>query len=121
MTMKTNFTIFSDHEDRKFTESFTDRIFSALWLISLGILFLLNTIGIVPWSIWGDFAKLIIRIWPIFLIWAGISIIVDKLPFAKFLASALWYLLFVGLFFLVITRPDLTTQLPLMSPINLGN
>lgn len=49
-------------------------IFGGLWLIGLGVLFLLNTTGVVPWSVWGQ----IFRFWPVFIIMAGLNIIVGK-------------------------------------------
>jgi predicted membrane protein len=45
-------------------------ITGAIFLVSIGILFLLNTTNIVPWSIWLQ----IFRFWPILLILAGIKI-----------------------------------------------
>jgi hypothetical protein len=54
------------------------RIIGATILISLGIIFLLNTTGILPWAFWGNFWSIAWRLWPFFLIFAGIQIIIGK-------------------------------------------
>ena len=43
-------------------------------LITLGIIFVLNNLGFLPWSVWETLWKL----WPVFLILAGIEILVDS-------------------------------------------
>jgi len=53
------------------------RGFSALGpaiLIGLGIIFLLNTLDILPWSVWGS----LWRFWPIILILIGIEILLGR-------------------------------------------
>lgn len=49
-------------------------ITGAIFLVSIGILFLLNTTNIVPWGIWLQ----IFRFWPILLILAGLKIILPE-------------------------------------------
>lgn len=91
-----NFTLFS--ESGSGGESFPDRLFGALWLISLGGIFFLNTTGVLPWGIWADVFISLAKLWPIFLIAVGISIIVgDSLP-AKIISGVLWYLVFAAIF-----------------------
>ena len=49
-------------------------LFGPLFLIFIGILFLLNNLGVLPWDIWSQ----LIRLWPIFLIGAGLDLIVGR-------------------------------------------
>jgi len=67
----------------------------AVFLIFVGTIFLLNTTGIVSWSIW----SYIIRFWPVFLILVGLKLIMGKSALAEMLLSvlALILFLFVGL------------------------
>lgn len=75
------------HEERKIFNTFGG-ILWALFLVFIGILFLLNNFGIVPWNIWGT----LWRLWPLFIIFAGIQIITGR---SKILNLALGCLLFV--------------------------
>ena len=43
-------------------------------LIGLGILFLLNNLGILPWSVW----EMIFRLWPVLIIAAGLEILIGR-------------------------------------------
>ncbi|MBW7954144.1 hypothetical protein H3C67_05170 [Candidatus Dojkabacteria bacterium] len=84
-----------------FSESFETRIFEALTLIIVGIIFLLNTTGVLPWSIWLNFFKL----WPLFIVSAGISIIFSGSRWLKFTGSLLGFLLFLGMMSYAIFSP----------------
>ncbi len=53
----------------------------AFILIVLGILFLLNNFGLVPWSIWRDLWKF----WPLFLIFWGLQMIFGRSRIANIL------------------------------------
>lgn len=44
-------------------------------LIGLGVIFLLNTMGVLAWSVW----EVIFRLWPILLIAAGLEIVLNRL------------------------------------------
>ncbi len=55
------------------------------FLIFLGVLFLLNNLGIVPWEIW----NYIVGFWPIFLIFAGINVILGRNIFSRIIISVL--------------------------------
>ncbi len=46
----------------------------AIFLVLIGILFLLNTTNVVPWSIW----LYLLRFWPILLILAGLKMVLPK-------------------------------------------
>ncbi len=59
-------------------EPLINRITSAATLIVLGIFFLLNTMGIIPWSSWGTVLLIFLRIWPVFIIIGGFQIIFGK-------------------------------------------
>lgn len=48
--------------------------FGGIILIFLGLLFLLNNFGIVPWSVW----SVLWRAWPVFLIFIGLEAIFGK-------------------------------------------
>ena len=71
------------------------KIFSALDLITLGIVLLLNTTGVVSWKIWIE----LLRFWPLFIVSAGIGILFDFSNWSKVLGKILTYLLFVSMLF----------------------
>ena len=72
------------------------RITSALTLIILGIFFLLNTTGVVPWTAWGTVFLIFIRVWPIFIIFAGLQIIFGKNTVLSMLLNIVGSLFFAG-------------------------
>ena len=43
-------------------------------LIGLGVVFLLNNLGILPWSVW----EVILRLWPILLVAAGLDLLLGR-------------------------------------------
>jgi len=43
-------------------------------LICLGILFLLNNLGVLPWSVW----EMVFRLWPVLVIVAGLEILIGR-------------------------------------------
>lgn len=61
----------------------------AIFLISVGIILLLNNFELIPWSIWGNIWKF----WPIFLILAGVRIIIGKNVISTILISIIGILL----------------------------
>lgn len=71
-------------------------IVSAIFLIFVGSIFLLNTTGVIGWGVW----TYILRFWPIFLIFAGIKIIFNKSIVTDILlaVSALVLFIMVGIF-----------------------
>ncbi|HOY46545.1 MAG TPA: LiaF-related protein [Candidatus Dojkabacteria bacterium] len=76
-------------------DKWEERYTSALTLITIGIVLLLNTTGVLSWSVWWEF----IKFWPVFIISAGISLILSFNTFAKFIANIIGYLLFVTIMF----------------------
>ena len=63
---------------------------SALFLIALGVLLLLQTTGVLPWEVWSS----IWRLWPVVIIAIGINIVVGRR--APWLAGALVTIILVG-------------------------
>ncbi|MDY0097383.1 MAG: LiaF-related protein [Candidatus Dojkabacteria bacterium] len=66
----------------------------AVFLVLVGILFLLNTTGLVGWGIW----EYIVRFWPVMIILLGIKIILGNSVIAKTLEIIITIILTVGVF-----------------------
>lgn len=49
-------------------------LFGPLFLIFIGVLFLLNNLGMISWDIWPQ----LIRLWPVFLIGAGLDLVLGR-------------------------------------------
>lgn len=79
-------------------------LFLALILILIGFVFLLNNFGVLPWGIWTT----LWRFWPVFLIIAGLEIILGK----SFVASVIIASLGIGLIasFLVFSVASVNTN-----------
>ncbi len=71
--------------------------------IFAGIIFLLNTFGILPWNVWGTIS----HFWPVFLILVGVDMIFGKSLVAKIIG-----LNFKVLTFLVVLGVALTAVAP---------
>jgi len=73
-------------------------LFGPLFLIFIGILFLLNNLGVVSWGIWFQ----LLRLWPLFLIGAGLDLLFGRrsmlgslmvsLIVIALLAGGLWFI-----------------------------
>jgi hypothetical protein len=87
----------------------------AIFLIFIGSIFLLNTTGVVGWGIW----EYILRFWPVFLILAGIKLILGHSVVTEILITAFAVVLFaiVGIFSYVSYTQR---SIPLL-PLNLQN
>jgi hypothetical protein len=73
-------------------------------LIGLGVVFLLNNMGVLAWSVW----DVIFRLWPILLIAAGLEIILNRLSaWGSLLAVVLTVVIFAGALWLL--GPDMGT------------
>jgi len=71
-------------------------------LIGLGVIFLLNSLGVLAWSVW----EVIFRLWPILLIALGLEIILSRLSaWGSLLALVLTVAVLVGALWLL--GPDL--------------
>ncbi len=73
-------------------------------LIGLGVIFLLNTMGVLAWSVW----EAIFRLWPILLIAAGLEVILSRLSvWGSLLALVLTVAILAGMLWML--GPDLGT------------
>ena len=73
-------------------------------LIGLGVVFLLNSMGVLAWSVW----DVVFRLWPVLLIAAGLEIILSRLsPWGSLLALVLTVIIFAGALWLL--EPDIRT------------
>ena len=71
-------------------------------LIGLGVVFLLNNMGLLAWSVW----DVIFRLWPVLLVAAGMEIILSRLSaWGSLLALVLTVAIFAGA--LWVLGPDL--------------
>lgn len=70
------------HRDRDIT--------GGLFFIFIGIVLLLNSSGVIPWEIWGEF----LRFWPVFLILIGLRIILG----GSMIAQAILFILSLAVF-----------------------
>jgi hypothetical protein len=74
-------------------------------LIGLGIIFLLNSLGVLAWGVW----EVIFRLWPILLIAAGLEIILNRLSiWGSLLALVLTVAIVAGALWLL--GPDIGTR-----------
>ncbi len=64
----------------------------AAFLILVGIMFLLNTTGVVSWTIW----MYVLRFWPILIVLIGVRIILGNSLFARIVGMLLTIVLTVG-------------------------
>jgi len=88
-------------QDRKYRRRNKPRsLLGAVIIIFIGIIFLLNNLGILPWEMWREFWKF----WPILLILFGIEMIFGRSRWAQiivgivvilFLLGIVWYFLSV--------------------------
>ena len=73
-------------------------------LIGLGVVFLLNNMGVLAWSVW----EVIFRLWPILLIALGLEIILSRLSaWGSLLALVLTVVILAGALWLI--GPDIGT------------
>ncbi len=70
----------------------SDKIVGGLFLIGLGILFLLLNLGIISWSIVGN----IFQLWPLILVVIGINIIAKNNAIVKVITWLLFLIIFIG-------------------------
>jgi hypothetical protein len=67
-------------------------------LIGLGVIFLLNSLGLLAWSVW----EVIFRLWPVLLIAVGLEIILNRLSaWGSLLALVLTAVILAGAFWLL--------------------
>lgn len=80
-----------------------DRLFTGLFLLGIGILFLLDNFNVISLH-WGN----IVRLWPLFLIIAGVNMVFSHQNSNS--ATAVKVLVFVGVFALVIYRGSMPSD-----------
>jgi hypothetical protein len=101
MTEETN-------ESQKTEEKKVDREFSrkprggfgAMFLISIGTIFLLINFGFLPWTIW----VYIWRLWPIILIFIGLRIIAGRNMLTNLIITILVFIFFAFVILLPLAR-----------------
>jgi len=80
------------------------RLVGPVILIGLGIVFLLNNLGVLAWSVW----EVIFRLWPILLVALGLQIILSRLSvWGSLLALVLTGAILAGMLWML--GPDLGT------------
>jgi hypothetical protein len=73
---------------------------AAVLLIGLGLLFLLNNFGVLPWGVWG----VLWRFWPLFLVLLGIRLLFGRSRLANTLVTVFGLLIIIAvLVFAVLT------------------
>ena len=73
------------------TKPYQDRdIVWPLFLIFLGVMFLLNTTGVVSWNVWG----VMWRFWPVFIIFSGLQLMFGKGKIGSWIVGLLALILF---------------------------
>lgn len=85
-------------------------MFHAVFLITIGLLLLMNNLGNLSWDIWGR----LIPYWPVLIIFVGIDVILGKSKLGRFVAS----LINIIIFLTIITRV-IGLQIPYLKNIPL--
>lgn len=67
--------------------------FGAVVLISIGFIFLLNNLALLPWEVWGN----LWRFWPIFLIVLGLQMVFGRNRFANMVVALFGIALVLGI------------------------
>lgn len=65
----------------KNSDNFIKDPWGALVLITIGVVFLLNNFGVLPWDVW----LVLWRFWPILLIMSGVEMIIPDTKWGRFL------------------------------------
>lgn len=99
-----NFTFLSESSSGK--HSSIDNFFGGIWLIGLGVVFLMMTFGLMSWGVWGIAFLIVAKVWPIFLLLGGVSIIAGDSKPAKILVNIVWLSVFAVIFILAISLPN---------------
>ena len=99
--------------DFKKEKKFRDIVW-ALILIFLGTIMLLNSLGMVSWEIW----FVIMRFWPVILVFSGLELIFGKYAITKYLMSifAILVLSSIGLVAVYNSNPALLKQFYITLP-----
>ena len=91
---------------------------SLVWpivLIGLGVLFLLNNLGIISWDVW----TLVIRMWPVLVIAIGLDLLFGRRSsLGSAIAAVLIIGMFAGFFWLINTTGGLLSGEQFTEPIS---
>src|SRR3972149_10241470 len=71
----------------------------ALFLIFIGVVFLLNNLGVLPWTVWG----VLWRFWPLLLVLWGVQLILGGSWVSGVAIAIISFVLFLGVMLLVLT------------------
>lgn len=77
----------------------------AFILIFLGIVFLANNLGLIPWYVWGE----LWRFWPVFLILLGFQFLLGRSLIARIIMGLLTIAIILGLLFYALAYAGLLT------------
>lgn len=91
--------------EKKHLSNYISNIPEALFLITLGTVFLLNTTGIISWGIW----TYLWRFWPLFIVFAGINLMVGSSKFFKLISGIISLVIFILSIFISIVATDAIT------------
>lgn len=83
-----------------------DKYSGAVFLIIIGTIFLLNTTGALSWSVW----LLLLRFWPVFIIIAGIQIILGKTKFGAISVGVIALVIYTVIAIFAIISTGLTIK-----------
>jgi hypothetical protein len=76
------------------TSKLIEAVFGGLTMILVGFVLLLNTMGTLPWSVWGGF----IYLWPLLLIMGGLALLIPPGAANKFITGFLTLAIFIAVF-----------------------
>jgi hypothetical protein len=71
-----------------------DGLFGGLFLIFLGLIFLLTNLGLLPSSVWDEIWKF----WPVLIIMLGIRLLTGKNHVSRLITTILTLFVFTGIF-----------------------
>ena len=72
----------------------------ALILISIGVIFLLNNLNILPWGVWG----VLWRFWPLILVLVGMKLVFGRSVIAKWLIAFLGFVIIGSIILLAVAE-----------------
>ncbi|MCC5911707.1 MAG: hypothetical protein JJT76_14880 [Clostridiaceae bacterium] len=70
----------------------TEKLANGIFLIGIGLLFLLSNVGIINWSIWSAF----FRLWPLLLVVAGVNIVLKNKVAVTIISWVLFFSIFMA-------------------------
>ena len=94
-------------------------VIGPLFLVLLGTILLLNNFDLIPWSIWLQ----LLRLWPLILVFVGISLVISYVGSGKYHSLGQWVLggLIVATIILVIAYPQSVSKITGTEPMNMIN